>query len=351
LNDPRPVLRCGLRLPNRRALAPLTNTQSFADGTLADVERDWLVRRAAGGFGLVSTCAAAISEDGRAWEGQLGVSSERHVPGLRGLADALRAAGAVSVVQLFHGGAKATLANDRISASDGDGAREATVSDLERVLDDVVQAARRCEEAGFDGVEVHGANGYLFTQFLSPVSNRRSDAYGGDLAGRARLLREAVRAVRAHVSPTFMVAVRVSPVDTVDRRGLVLDEGVAVSRWLADDGADLVHLSLRDAAGPPPFEPHWGPVARAVRDALPADVLLAVAGGVTSIEREAATFAAGADVVVVGRAAIRDAAWARHVDEPGYALPVAPWPAADLAEQGASPRFIEYLRRFPQMVA
>lgn len=332
-------------LPNARALAPLTNTQSHPDGTLSDAELDWLVRRARGGFGLVSTCAAHVSGEGKAWWGQLGIADDTHLPGLSRLATALRAAGARSVVQLFHGGLKAELAPERL------GPMKATVDDLRRVVDDMVAAALRAKSAGFDGVEVHGANGYLFTQFLSPTDNRRVDKYGKHLVGRARLLRETVRAVKEAVGGDLFVGVRISPVDTLDRRGLLLDDGVQVARWLAEDGVDYVHLSLRDAAGPPPHEPGRGPVARAVRDALPPHVRVLAAGGIATRAHELRAREAGVDVVVVGRAAIRHADWARRVDDPTFSPAPPPWRPEELAAEGVSEAFLAYLRRFPNLIA
>lgn len=342
--------RSGKLLPNRRALAPLTNTQSHSDGTLDDDELRWLVRRAEGGFGITSTCATFVNAEGHAWDGQLGASSDAHLPGLTRLASALAATGTLSLVQLHHGGEKAAVAPRRISASASEGVEAATAAELEQVVADFVSAALRVEKAGFDGVEIHGANGYLFTQFLSPTDNRRTDAWGGSLANRARLLLDTLKAVRAAVAPGFVVGVRVSPVDTFDRRGLVLDDGVQVGRWLAEHGADFVHLSLREAWSPPPFEPDREPVARAFRDALPPEVLLLAAGGICTAEDEARAHEAGVDVVVVGRAAIRHADWARRVDEPGFQVAPTPWSADALLEQAVSPKLVTYLQRFPGLV-
>ncbi|TVQ86947.1 MAG: NADH:flavin oxidoreductase, partial [Deltaproteobacteria bacterium] len=153
LDAPLP-LPCGLTLPNRVVLAPMTNRQSNPDGTLATPELRWLRARAEGGFGLVMTCAAFVSGEGKAWRGQLGIASEAHAPGLRRLASALREAGSAPFVQLHHGGALATFAPAlKLSTADGDGVRGARPDDLRRVVRDFVQAAQRAERAGFAGVE------------------------------------------------------------------------------------------------------------------------------------------------------------------------------------------------------
>jgi len=342
--------RCGLTIPNRIAMAPLTNTQSNTDGTLHDDELRWLARRARSGWGLVSTCAAFVSEEGHAWDGQLGVAGPHHLAGLNRLASALRDGGAPSVVQLHHGGAKADLAPTRLSTVDGENQRGATPADLARVVDEFVAAAQLAEEAGFDGVEVHGANGYLFTQFLAPADNPRTDAYGGDLAGRARLLREAVRAVRASVSPGFLVGVRLSPVDGWARRGLVLADGVQVAAWMGEDGVDYVHLSLGDAKGPPPHEDTDVVVTTAVREALDPEVALHSCGGVQTRTDAQQVLALGADVVVLGRASIIQPDWPSASRDPGFVLPPRPWEPADLRAADVGEDLLRYISAFPGFV-
>lgn len=344
-------LRCGVTLSNRLALAPLTNVQSHSDGTLGDDELRWLVRRAAGGFALISTCATYVSEEGKAWDGQLGIANDAHVDGLTRLAAALHEHDTRAIVQLHHAGAKAALAPElKLSTVDGDGIRGATPADLTRVVDDFVAAANRAVQAGFDGVEIHGANGYLFTQFLSPSDNPRSDAYGQALQGRARLLRRTMRAVRESVPSDFIVGVRLSPVDTYARRGLVLRDSVAVGRWMAADGADFVHLSLRNAAGPPPFEDTETPVVTAFRDALPDDVALSAAGGVWDVADLQNAAKAGADVAVVGRAAIGDPDWARRVSESAFEPVRPPWTQQQLVDADVGEAFRGYLSGMPGLV-
>lgn len=343
-------LPCGLILPNRMAVAPLTNIQSHPDGTLGDDELRWLVRRAKGGWGLVSTCAAYVSDEGRAWVGQLGAAADAHLPGLTRFATALKEAGGVPVVQLHHAGRKADAAPVKLSTADGDGVRGATQEDIDRVIRDFVDAARRCEEAGFLGVEIHGANGYLFTQFLAPADNPRTDAYGGDVAGRARFLRETMRAVRAAVSPSFAVGVRLSPVDTWAPRGIRLADSAQVCAWLAEDGADFIHLSLRDATSSPPQEDIATPVATAIRAALPANVPILAAGGVWTREDAQRALDVGVDVVVLGKAAIGNPDWPRESAAEGYAPVRNPYSVEHLRGVEVSQRFIDYITPFAGMI-
>ena len=346
-------LPCGLEVAGRVALAPLTNTQSHSDGSLGEDELKWLLMRADGGFPWISTCAAFVSEEGKAWDGQLGIASDDHVAGLTRLAAALRSAGSATIVQLHHAGAKATLAPERplTTADRGpDGSRGASIDDLRRVEADFVSAARRAERAGFSGVEIHGANGYLFTQFLAPEDNPRRDEYGGDLANRARFLRETLQAVRAAVTADFAVGVRISPVDVWDRRGLTLDDGVQLARWLAEDGADFIHLSLRGASDEPPHEPGRGPVARAVREAVPKEVSILAAGGIWTGKDASRAFAAGADVVALGRSAIAPPDWPEVSGGADWAPSTPPWNPVRLRAAGVGPAFLDYLQGCAGMV-
>jgi 2,4-dienoyl-CoA reductase-like NADH-dependent reductase (Old Yellow Enzyme family) len=343
-------MRCGLEIAGRVAMAPLTNRQSHDDGTLGDDEYRWLVRRAADGFPWVSTCAAYVSDEGKAWQGQLGIARASHMAGMTRLAQGLSAAGAKAIVQLHHAGAKADQAPVRLSTAEVEGSRAATHADLARVREDFVAAAHRAERAGFAGVEIHGANGYLFTQFLAPADNPRTDAYGGDLEGRARFLRETVRAVRAAVAPGFAVGVRLSPVDVWAPRGLVLEDGVQVAVWMADDGVDFVHCSLSDAGGPSPATPDGPPVATAMRGALPADVALLCAGGIWTRADGLRALRAGADFAVLGRASIAHPDWPRASIDPDFE-PVRPtWTTAHLTAADVGPALLSYLGRMPGMV-
>ena len=245
-------------MPNRVALAAMTNQQSHADGTLSDAEYDWLARRADGGFGMLATCAANVSLDGKAWPGELGIDRDEELPGLTRLAARLRVRGGLPIVQIFHGGVRAAqaLSGTQVwSAStwqeDKPGfetPRTATLADLERVIHQFAESAERARRAGFAGVELHGAHGYLLSQFLSSTMNPRTDGWGGDLVGRARLVREATRAVRARCGEGFTVGVRLSLEDFGNARGMDLDDNLQVAAWLAEDGVDA--RRCRRGAGP-----------------------------------------------------------------------------------------------------
>ena len=350
------TLRCGVTLGNRIALAPLTNKQSEPDGLLGDAELAFLARRADGGFGTIITCAAYVAQDGKAWEGELGIDRAPCVPGLTRLATRIHAGGARGLVQLFHGGARAdaALTGEAVwSASAWTDAsaspRAATTDDIARVIDAFVAAAARAQTAGFDGVELHGAHGYVLSQFLSAEMNTRTDEWGGSPANRARLVRTVARAVRARCGAGFAVGVRLSLEDFGQARGLDLDDGLEVARGLADDGVDYIHASLWDVTRMTAKRPADHPLTL-LRAALPREVAIFAAGKIWTRDDAQAVLARGADVVALGRAAILNPDWPRLVAD-GVAPRRPPLTRAELADRAVSPRFAEYLTRWKDFVA
>ncbi|MDP2341622.1 MAG: NADH:flavin oxidoreductase [Deltaproteobacteria bacterium] len=353
-------LRCGVTLKNRLALAPLTNGQSHDDGLLGDDEGTWLLRRARGGFGMITTCAAFVSFDGKGFDGQLGVSSDAHERALGPLARSISDTGACGIVQLVHGGARAP---SRLTGAqpvapsafvddtkDFEQPRALSLDEIARVADAFVDASLRCARAGFGGVELHAAHGYLLSQFLSRTFNPRTDGWGGDLEGRARLLRELVRRVRDRAPPSFVIGVRLSPEDRGFAKGLDVDETVQVAKDVADDGADFVHVSLWDASKNTTKHAALHPVPL-FRQAIRDDVVLIAAGGVHTRADAEALQQRGADVVAVGRAAIVDPEWIARVVVEGREPIRAPRTAAELAAVDVGPAFVRYLQRFPGFVA
>jgi len=331
---------------NRLALAPLTNKQSNADGTLSDDEREWLVARARGGFGLVMTCATYVAPAGQAWVGQLGISDDRHLPGLTRLAEELRAAGTVSSVQLHHGGlrADAEVSGRQLVAPWGDdakGVRELTTAEVHAAVDDFVTAAARAERAGFDGVQVHGAHGYLVGQFLDARHNHREDGYGGSAEDRSRFLREVLEGIRQTTGPDFQLGLRLSP----ERFGIELGDAAAlVAEVMAGGQLDHLDLSLWDARK----QPHGLDGDRLLLDhfaELPRHgVRLGYAGKILSAADVAWCAEHGADFVSIGTGAIIHHDFAgRVVADPAFVSTPQPVTRAHLEAEHVGPGFIDYL--------
>lgn len=353
------TFRCGVTVENRVALAPLTNGQSNDDGTLDRDELVWLCSRARGGFGLVSTCAAFVSHEGKGFAGQLGVATDAHDEGLATLARSLDIEATVAVVQLYHGGARCPSALtgvrpwSAVSASEDpathpDAARRGATHEIEKAVEDFVRAAERSKRAGFAGVEVHGAHGYLLCQFLSR-HNTRDDGWGGALEGRARIVREIVRGVRARCGSDFLVGVRLSPEDFGFAVGMDLDESVTIAQWCAEDGADFVHLSLWDHSKPCQKRPDEDLIAL-FRRSLPSDIRILTAGKIWTPAEARSVLARGADMVALGRSAILNPAWPMDARTNDWTPARGPMSASELAAMDISPRFVEYLKKFKNIV-
>jgi len=337
----------GPAMKNRFMLSPLTNAQSHEDGRLSDDEFNWLTRRAEGGFGLTMTCASHVQAQGRGFPGQLGIFSDEHLAGLSRLAAAIRAEGSVAMVQLHHAGMRSPVAligSAPVCPSDNakTGARALSLDEVEQLAEDFIAAAVRAERAGFDGVEVHGAHSYVLCQFLSAEVNRRTDRYGGSLENRARLLFEIVAGIRARCRRDFLVAVRLSP----ERFGMKLAEMRTVAQRLMSEGMiDLLDMSLWDVFKEPEEEGFRGRTLLAYFAELDRGrVRLGAAGKITSGEDAVRCIEAGADLVVVGRAAILHHDFPDRVKaDPGFQAVGLPVTADYLRGEGLGEAFIQYM--------
>jgi 2,4-dienoyl-CoA reductase-like NADH-dependent reductase (Old Yellow Enzyme family) len=347
------TLAHGQPLKNRFMLAPLTNCQSHADGTLSDDEYNWLTMRAKGGFGLTMTCAAHVQAVGQGFPGQLGIFGDQHLEGLTRLAAGIKAAGSLSAVQLHHAGDRSPkeLVGQPVSASDNaeTGVRGLSTAEVEQLVQDFVAAAVRAEKAGFDGVEMHGAHGYILAQFLSPEINRRDDRYGGSLENRARIFFEIIDGIRASTGPDFQLGLRLSP----ERFGLKLGEVIQVAGEILRGGRiDYLDMSLWDVFKEPVEEEFKGRSLMSYFTELErGNVRLGVAGKVTTAAIAAEMLDKGADYVLIGRAAIVHHDFPERARDPAFSQLPTPVSAEHLIKEGVSPTFVEYLRNTFKMVA
>lgn len=336
----------GPAMRNRFMLAPLTNQQSHADGTLSDDEARFLLMRARGGFGLTMTCAAHVQAVGQGFPGQLGIFGDQHVAGLTRLADDLAATGTVTYVQLHHAGNRAPadlIGTDPVCPSDdpATGARALTTAEVEQVVADFVAAAVRAQRAGFHGVELHGAHGYLICQFLSAELNHRTDHYGGPLEGRSRLLFEILDGIRAACGDDLAIAVRLSP----ERFGMDLDEIRDVYRRLVDGGqVDLIDMSLWDVTKRP-VEPHHDRrnLTEVFAELPRGDVRLAVAGKIHDPADVQWVLDQGVDIAALGRVAILHHDYPQLAADPAFLARRPPALREVLAAEGLSAPFVDYM--------
>jgi 2,4-dienoyl-CoA reductase-like NADH-dependent reductase (Old Yellow Enzyme family) len=289
--------------------------------------------RAVGGAGLVCVEATGVSPEGRISPGDTGIWSEAHTRAFEPIAAFIKSQGARAGIQLAHAGRKAstdvpwrggkplsegqgawqTLAPSAVPFGDWPAPREMTRADIEAVTVQFADATRRALEAGFDVVELHMAHGYLLHEFLSPLSNRREDEFGGSLENRARFplqVAEAVRAVWPEGLPLFA---RISATDWVEG-GWDIEQSVALSRWLKERGVDLIDCSTGGLVPGAriPVAPGYQ-VGFAERIRREAGVATGAVGLITEPEQAEEIVASGqADAVFLARAELRDPYWPLH---------------------------------------
>jgi 2,4-dienoyl-CoA reductase-like NADH-dependent reductase (Old Yellow Enzyme family) len=327
-----PITLRELTVRNRLWMAPMCQYSAAPDGPLTGAPTDWhlahLGARAAGGVGLVLTEATAVSPQGRISPHDAGLWNATQQEAWARIAGFVRAQGAVPAIQLAHAGRKASVHSPwrgRGSVPAGQGGwvtaapsavpfgayaapEELDVAGINEVVGDFAAAARRALAAGFQAVEIHGAHGYLLHQFLSPVSNRRTDAYGGPLANRFRLALEVTEAVREVWPAHLPVLFRVSATDWLPEGGWRLEDTVQLAKELSVRGVDLVDTSSGgnvQSAGIPVGPGYQAPLAAALREQ--AGVATGAVGLITEPAQAEEILTSGqADVVLLGRQLLRE---------------------------------------------
>ncbi len=303
---------------------------SSVDGHANDWHLMHLGARAAGGAGLVMMEATAVEARGRITSGDMGIWSDDHIKALSPVAAFIKQMGAVAAIQLAHAGRKASCdlpwkGGKPLTTEQGAAAwqtigasaipfdttwhtpAEATVADIATIVAAFKSAAKRAYAAGFQVAEVHGAHGYLLHTFYSPLSNKRTDGYGGSFEGRTRLIREVTAAVRSVWPENLPVLVRISATDWVDG-GWTIEDSVYLARQLKAAGADLIDCS--SAGNTPKANVPVGPgyqVALAAAVKSQADVPTAAVGMITDARQADDIVLSGkADLVLIARESIRN---------------------------------------------
>ncbi|MDV6259785.1 NADH:flavin oxidoreductase/NADH oxidase [Rhodococcoides yunnanense] len=351
-----PIRLRGLTFPNRVWMSPMcTYSADAADdraGRPTDFHLAHYGSRAAGGASMVMVEATGVVPEGRIWPYDLGIWSDDHVADFARVVDAIEAGGSVPAIQLAHAGRKASV--DRpwvgglpvdvenfgwqavgpsaLAFPDHPVPTEMTVEDIGGVIDAFGQAARRARDAGFKVAEVHAAHGYLLHSFLSPLTNQRTDQYGGSLENRMRIVLDAIDAVRAQWDDNLPVLLRVSTTDWIDenpddsRPSWTIEQTIELAARAREHGVDLVDASSggNDVVPIPHDVDYQTRYARKLRSATGMPV--AAVGRISRAHvAEALVEDGSADTVFIGRAMLRDPSWANN--------------AAD--SLGASPRYIE----------
>jgi 2,4-dienoyl-CoA reductase-like NADH-dependent reductase (Old Yellow Enzyme family) len=328
-----------LLLENRVGLAPMTRVSATEDGRATERMTRYYRKFADGGFSFLVTEGTYPDEEyGQAYLNQPGLATDDHVEAWKSVTDAVSDSSTPIFAQLMHAGAQTqgniytggdeTIApspvqpdREKNPAYSGEGEypvpREATADDLDAVRAGFVRAAKHAEKAGFDGVELHAANGYLLHEFLSTAFNHRDDEYGGAPANRIRFPKEVASAVREAVPEEFVVGVRISQT-AVTIEDCAWPEGEDAARIFcsefADAGVDYIHTTEPDATEPT-FAESGRTLAEAANEYTPDETVIIDNGGLGDPEAAREKLKAGADLVTLARSALVNADWPKRVAE------------------------------------
>ncbi|MBE0447070.1 MAG: NADH:flavin oxidoreductase [Actinobacteria bacterium] len=317
-----PIEINGIRLKNRIVMPPMEINKGTPEGDVTQEIIDHYTQRARGGVGFIIVEHTYVLPNGRLSPRQLGLYTDRQIEGFRRLVDSIHAEGVPCAIQLDHAGSRTTaelIGEQPVSASDmpyptgGEIPRALSKDEIISIIDAFAKAAIRAKEAGFDGVEIHGAHGFLLNQFASPLTNSRNDEYGIDLAGRMRFPVEVIQAVRESVGSDYLLLYRLGADDMIDR-GITIDEGVEMAKLIVNAGVKAVDVSGGlGGSRPADMKPgHFVPQAARVKQAVGVPVI--AVGLITTGELADDIIRDGeADLVAVGRALLKNPTWPKTV--------------------------------------
>ncbi|MEM5014978.1 NADH-dependent flavin oxidoreductase [Metabacillus indicus] len=323
----------GVQLKNRIVMAPMTNFSSNDDGTVTKEEIDYYSRRS-GGPGMVITACAYVTPSGKGFPGEFGSDTDDMIPSLKQLAASIKEKGAKAIMQIFHGGrmvpAELVPGGDVVSASavpaeQGHPSGEApvpralTIDEIHSIIDDFGESTRRAIQAGFDGVEIHGANGYLIQQFVSPHSNRREDEFGGSLEKRLAFPLAVIDSVKKTAAEfgdeNFLVGYRFSP-EEPETPGITMEDTLALVDALKEKNLDYLHISLME---------YWSAPRRGIDDTrsrleiiqerVGDSVPLIGVGSIYTPEDAVRAMNTGVPLIALGRELIIEPDWVQKMEE------------------------------------
>lgn len=320
-------LKNGIQLKNRLVMAPMTNFSSHPDGTVSDVEVDYYVRRSKG-VGMVITACTYVTANGKGFAGEFSADNDEMIPSLRRLANAIKEQGAKAVLQIFHGGRMCppelvpngeTVSASAVASEGGKVPRALEEGEVEEIIGAFGEVTRRAIEAGFDGVEIHGANGYLLQQFFSPHSNRREDRFGGSMEKRLTfplaVVDEVKKVVEKYAENPFLVGYRFSPEEETTP-GITMADTLVLIDALANKELDYLHVSLMD---------FWSTPRRGVEntksrikyllDTIADRVPLIGVGSIHTPDEAVKALETGVPLIALGRELIMEPDWVAKVEQ------------------------------------
>lgn len=321
------TFKSGVTMDNRIMMAPMTTNSAFENGMVTTDEHIYYKRRTAG-LGAVITSCAQVREDGK-FAGSLSAASDRHIESLTKLADTIKSTGTKAILQIFHVGRMGTSSALRglqpVSASAVAAVREGSETprtlpdeEVQDIIESFGEATRRAIQAGFDGIEIHGANTYLIQQFFSPHSNRRDDHWGGTLEKRMNFPLAVVDSVKAaietHASKPFVLGYRISP-EEIEQPGITLDDSLALLMKLKDQGLDYIHVSLGDVMqGSIRNQENVTPILKVITEKIGVDIpIIGVGQIITPDDAVAAIEEFNLPLIAIGRELITEPDWINKV--------------------------------------
>ncbi|MBN1328401.1 MAG: NADH:flavin oxidoreductase [Candidatus Heimdallarchaeota archaeon] len=234
-----------LEIQNRLMRSATTSYWSDEDGILRSPILDYYQKLVNGGLGFIVKGHSYVTENGKAHTGQSGLTSDKHIPQMAKITELAHGKGIPILAQINHAGYSSIV--ERITAStyktDNWIAREVTIDEIQTIIEAFANAAELAIQAGFDGVQIHGAHGYLVSQFLSDNVNRRKDKYGGSLHNRTRLLLEIFTAIKKKIGNAPIIAIKMNCDDFAPERGITIADSIQIAHWLDEKGIDLIEIS------------------------------------------------------------------------------------------------------------
>lgn len=347
----------GVTIKNRIVIPPMTEAAALENGAVSQDELRYFDIHT-GGVGMFIIPTMNVSDDGKGFEGEPSVASDKFMPGLKKLASTVQQNGTKAILQIFHAGrmsnSKILRGVQPVSASavaalrpNAETPRELTEAEIEQIIDDFGQATRRAIQAGFDGIELHGANTYLMQQFFSPHSNRRTDKWGGSLENRMRfplaVIKSVHDAVEKYADEKFIVGYRISP-EEIEEPGIRLDDTLKFIDVLADQPINYLHVSMGYA---------WRtslndksddePIILKIKNAVNGRLPIISVGSVEKPADAEKLINAGIDFAAIGRESIRDPKWVQKVELGQENSIRYQMSLAELDELGVNSAFLDFL--------
>ncbi len=311
-----------LKLSNRLVMPPMATAKSEDDGKVSrDIINYYDEKSKGGHIGLIIIEHSYISKEGKASSNQLSIADDSVIDNLKKLSDVIHKNGSKAIMQINHAGS-ATSAEITGNSPVGPSAvshprntnvvpRELTMEEIKSIISSFANAAKRVKEGGFDGVEIHSAHGYLLSQFLSPISNKRSDEYGGNVLNRIKIHLQVIDAVKKAVGEDFTVFLRLGASDYMEG-GTTIEDSIIAAREFQKAGVAALDISGGFCGYIKPDiseQGYFWPLTKAIKEQISIPVILT--GGITEPESAEKLLADGkADLIGVGRAILNDSDWA-----------------------------------------